>query len=86
MFNALLVALSLGGLPGWVARRRRPVAVVRYDRVREPRGRSHLSGLGRRLVSEPPPAPVTTIMEWDWGATRTGSTSTGSRAVFFQEG
>jgi hypothetical protein len=86
MLNALLVALSLGGLPGWIARRRRPVAVIRYDRVREPRGCAHLAGLGRRLVSEPPPAPMMTIMEWDWGATRTGSAATGARTAFFTGG
>jgi hypothetical protein len=85
MLNALLVALSLGGLPGWVARLRRPLAVVRFDRVREPRARAHLAALGRELVNAAPPAPAFTPLEWDWGETRTASASTGAQTTFFRE-
>jgi hypothetical protein len=85
MLNALLVALSLGGVPGFVARFRRPVALVRHDRVREPRGSTHLAGLARRLMREAPAAPAPTILEWDWSETRTASMSTGAQTAFFRE-
>lgn len=80
-----MVALSLSGVPGLVARLRRPMAVVRFDRVREPRARTHLLGLARDLAREEPvPAnPAATV--WDWGDTRTGGGSTGARTVFFRE-
>jgi hypothetical protein len=85
MLNALLVALSLGGVPGFVARFRRPVALVRHDRVREPRGSTHLAGLARRLMREATAAPAPTILEWDWSETRTASMSTGAQTAFFRE-
>jgi hypothetical protein len=85
VLHALMIALSLSGVPGLVARLRRPSAVVRFDRVREPRSRRHLLGLARDLGPAGPPPVTPGLVEWDWGDTRTGGGSTGARTVFFRE-
>lgn len=85
MLSALLVALSLSGVPGLIARLRRPVAVVRFDRVREPRSRTYLLELARDLARAAPAPTLPAVVSWDWGETRTGAATTGARTVFFQE-
>jgi hypothetical protein len=81
-----MVALSLSGVPGLVARLRRPIAVVLFDRAREPRSRTHLLGLARDLARVEPATDGAAMTEWYWGDTRTGATSTGARTVLIVHG
>jgi hypothetical protein len=82
--SALLVALSLEGLvPALAGRFRRPVPVVRYDRVREPRSRTNLWTLARRLLEVEDQAFVPTIAEQPMGDTQSSSAATGARIAFF---
>lgn len=86
MLSALLVALTLdGALPGLV-RVRRPIPFVRHDRVREPRARSHLHALARRLLENDEPPVPTPFGDWRRGPTRSGAGSTGARTAFFLNG
>ena len=85
MVSTLLVALSLRGVPGLITRRRRPIPIVRYDRVREPRARAQLHALARRLLGGEVPAPAGAYADWRRGETRSGAAATGARIVFFRE-
>jgi hypothetical protein len=84
VLSALLVAFSLEGLvPALAARFRRPVPVVRYDRVREPRARTNLWTLAQRLLHAEDQDFVPTIAEQPMRDPQSSSAATGARIVFF---
>lgn len=85
MLNALFVALTLEGVLPGLTRIRRPVPMVRYDRVREPRARTHLLTLARRLLGAAPAVAPASIVDQRATATRSSSLSTGAQTVFFRE-
>jgi hypothetical protein len=83
MLGSMLVALVLEGVLPGLTRIRRPVPVVRYDRVREPRSRTNLRDIARRLLGSDTPPAVVTVADWRAADTRSASAATGGCAVFF---
>jgi hypothetical protein len=84
VLSALLVAFSLEGLvPALAARLRRPVPVVRYDRVREPRSRTNLWAIARRLLHAETQVVETNVADQRASDTQSSSAATGARIVFF---
>jgi len=86
VLGAVIVALTLEGVLPGLGRPRRPVAVVRYDRVRESRIRANLRRIARRLSRHEPaecPAVFTDIRA---GETRSAGAGTGARTVLFSGG
>jgi len=84
VLSALLVAFSLEGLvPALAARFRRPVAVVRYDRVREPRSRTNLWTIARHLLHAENQVVQTNVADLSEPDTKSSSAATGARIVFF---
>lgn len=84
MLSALLVAFSLEGLvPALAARLRRPVPIVRYDRVREPRARANLWAIARRLLDTDGPVVVADAVDRRATDPQSASAATGARIVFF---
>jgi hypothetical protein len=86
VLSAVLMALTLEGVLPGLARLRRPIPFVRYDRVREPRARAHLYSLARRLAEADEPPVCAAFREWRRAETWTGAESTGARTVLFQTG
>jgi hypothetical protein len=86
VLRALLVAFTLEGvLPGVRRPRRRPAPIVRYDRVREPRARTNLLALARRLLGTDPAGAPPSFVDHRHGETRSSSLSTGAVTVLFRE-
>ena len=83
--SSLLVALFLEGVLPALSRIRRPVPVVRYDRVREPRARTHLRDIARRLLGADTPPALVTVDDHRVAETRSSSAATGGCTVFFTE-
>jgi hypothetical protein len=83
MLGAVIMALTLEGVLPGLGRIRRPVAVVRYDRVREARVRANLRRLARRLSRADLPEPTSTFSDCRSPATHSSSRSTGARTVIF---
>lgn len=87
MLRALLVALNLEGVLPALVRVRRPIALIRHDRIRDPRTRQHLRAIARHLSAAPPvPEPASTVADWRWPETRSGGGGTGATVVFFRTG
>jgi hypothetical protein len=85
MLHAMLMALTLEGVLPALRRVRRPVAVVRYDRVREPRIRANLRRIARHLSHSADAAVAVAFADCRVAETRSGGASTGARIVLFSE-
>jgi hypothetical protein len=83
VLHAVLIALALEGVLPGLGRIRRPVAVVRYDRVRAMRVRANLLRLARRLSRSQLPEPTSAFTDCRSLATRSSGSSTGARTVIF---
>jgi len=85
VLRVLVVAFSLEGILPGLGRARRPIAVVRYPRAQEPRGRADLRTLARAMLAAEPPKAPCNVVDWRRTGTRTSAMTTGARTVFFQE-
>jgi hypothetical protein len=87
VLTALVFALSLEGiLPGSTAARR-PIPVVWFDRVREPRSRLNLRAIAALLCDRAQGMPEAADATADLArASRSAASSTGWVSAFFQNG
>jgi len=87
VLRALLVALNLEGVFPGLVRVRRPIAVIRHDRIRDPRSERQLRAVARHLAATPSvPERASTVADWRWSETRSGGGGTGATVVFFRTG
>ena len=86
MLRALLIAVSLEGVLPGLTRVRRPIAVIRHDRIRDARTRRGLRALARHLAAASPSPAPRTVADWRRPETRSSGGGTGAGVVFFRTG
>lgn len=84
MLNAVLVALTLEGVLPGLGRLRRPVPVVRYDRIHRARVRANLLRIARRLAHRPDAGLAVAYSDGRVVETISRSASTGACTVLFR--
>jgi hypothetical protein len=84
--SAVVVALTLEGVLPGLGRVRRPVPVVRYDRILEERARASLRGIARHLTRNDPADVTGATADCRHLETWSAALATGARTVFFTTG
>jgi len=84
VLRALLIAVSLEGVLPRLTRVRRPIAIIRHDRIRHKRAGWRLQALARHLAAARPVSSPAPVADWRLSETRSGGSGTGATVVFFR--